>query len=217
MYAACGSETVAFTEEEKNVNLWSKLVLAAFMLVSSSEAATPVMVSAGKAALTSDNTRLQFVCAHIGEKPDPRVGTFSKFTGTLEADVAAKTIKSISLDFDTNSIATEFGKLTTHLKGPDFFDTREHPKASFVSKKIVAGSGAGEFQLTGDLTLHGVTKSITAPVKATFAEGGVTLTSEFTIDRSEFGMKFGLDKVEKKVALTVVIGEKNKVFAEAGK
>ncbi len=180
-------------------------------------AATPVAVNAGKATLSPENTRLQFVCAHLGEKPDPRTGTFAKFTGTMEADVAAKSLKSLTLDFDVNSLATEFGKLTTHLKSPDFFDTREHPKASFVSKKIAPGTAAGESLVTGDLTLHGVTKSITVPVKTAFAESGITLTSDFAIDRSEFGMKYGLDKVDKKVSLTVVIGEKNKVFAEAGK
>lgn len=201
---------------------WSMIALLGstvlgVLMVSPVESATPVAMNAGKAALSPENTRLQFVCAHLGEKPDPRTGTFAKFTGTMEADVAAKSLKSLTLDFDVNSLATEFGKLTTHLKSPDFFDTREHPKASFVSKKIAPGTAAGESLVTGDLTLHGVTKSITVPVKTAFAESGITLTSDFAIDRSEFGMKYGLDKVDKKVSLTVVIGEKNKVFAEAGK
>lgn len=174
-------------------------------------------VKAGKTALGPDNTRLQFVCPHLGDKPDPRTGTFAKFTGSLESDAAAKTLKALSLDIDTNSIATEFAKLTAHLKSPDFFDTREHPKATFVSKKIAAGKAAGEFVVTGDLTLHGVTREITAPAKATFADGGVTVASEFVIDRSQFGMKYGLDKVDKNVAITFVIGEKNKIFTEAGK
>lgn len=207
---------------ETDVKHWSMVALLGSSIVGMLialpvHAATPVAVNAGKAALSPENTRLQFVCAHLGEKPDPRTGTFAKFTGTMEADVAAKSLKSLTLDFDVNSLATEFGKLTTHLKSPDFFDTREHPKASFVSKKIAPGTAAGESLVTGDLTLHGVTKSITVPVKTAFAESGITLTSDFAIDRSEFGMKYGLDKVDKKVSLTVVIGEKNKVFAEAGK
>jgi polyisoprenoid-binding protein YceI len=180
-------------------------------------AATPVALNAGKASLSPENTRLQFVCAHVGAKPDPRTGTFARFTGAIEANLAAKTLQSLSLEFDLNSVTTEFDKLTAHLKSPDFFDVREHPKARFVSKRISPGAAAGEFQVTGDLTLHGVTKEISAPVKATFADGGLALTSEFAIDRSEFGMKYGLDKVEKKVLLTCVVGEKNKVFAEGGK
>jgi polyisoprenoid-binding protein YceI len=196
--------------------LWGACCLAVWT-AAPIDAAAPVKVTAGKAALSPDNTRLQFVCAHVGEKPDPRVGTFAKFSGTIEADAAAKTLKSLSLEFDVNSVATEFDKLTAHLKSPDFFDAREHPKASFTSKKITAGSVPGEFQVTGDLKLHGVTKEVTAPVKATFTDGGLTLSSEFSIDRSEFGMKFGLDKVEKKVSLTVVVGEQNKAFAEGKK
>jgi len=176
-----------------------------------------VNVKDGKALLAPDNTRLQFVCAHLGDKPDPRTGTFAKFTGAVEADPATKTIKSLALEIDANSLTTEIAKLTAHLKSPDFFDVRQHPKASFVGKKVAPGAAAGEFKVTGDLTLHGVTKEITVPVKAAFTGSGVTVASEFVIDRSEFGMKYGLDKVDKNVTITFVIGEKNKVFAEAAK
>lgn len=181
------------------------------------DAAEPVNVKDGKALLTPDNTRLQFVCAHLGDKPDPRTGTFAKFTGAVEADAAAKTVKALSLEIDANSLATEFGKLTAHLKGPDFFDARQYPKASFVGKKFAPSAAAGEVKVTGDLTLHGVTKEISVPVKTAFTGSGLTLTSEFAIDRSEFGMTYGLDKVDKNVTITFVIGEKNKVFSEAGK
>jgi polyisoprenoid-binding protein YceI len=205
----------------KKLSLRAVAVAAAFagsVLVSSVcavAAESPVAVKDGKAVLTPENTRVQFVCAHRGPKPDPRVGTFAKFTGTAEVDKASKELKGLSLDFDTNSLTTEFGKLTSHLKTADFFDTREHPKASFVSKKVVAGAKAGDYTVTGDLTLHGVTKSVKAPVTVAVSDAGVTLTSQFAIDRSEFGMNYGADKVENTVALTVVIGEKNKVFTEA--
>ncbi|MDZ4686734.1 MAG: YceI family protein [Planctomycetaceae bacterium] len=191
-------------------------VLAA-VLTAPVNAAEPVNVKDGKALLAPDNTRLQFVCAHLGDKPDPRTGTFAKFTGAVEADASTKTLKSLSLEIDANSLTTEIAKLTAHLKSPDFFDTREHPKAGFVGKKFMPGAAAGEFKVTGDLTLHGVTKEISVPVKAAFTGSGLTVTSEFAIDRSEFGMKYGLDKVEKNVTITFVIGEKNKVFSEAGK
>jgi polyisoprenoid-binding protein YceI len=185
--------------------------------VSGAETApSPVAVSAGKATLTPENTQLQFVCAHRREKPDPRTGTFTKFTGQAEVDVAAKTLKSIRLDVDTNSISTEFAKLTGHLKGPDFFDAREHPKASFKSTKVTAGSKPGEYTVTGDLTLHGVTKSIKAPVTVTFSDGGFTLNSKFAIDRSEFGMNYGAEQIENTVTLTFTVGQKNKALAEAG-
>ncbi len=209
-------------------NLFPRLALAAVLGASLSSLAaqaaeapaarpTPVAVASGKAVLSPENTRLQFVCAHRGPKPDPRVGTFAKYTGSAEVDASSSELKSLSLDIDTNSLTTEFGKLTSHLKTADFFDTREHPKASFVSTKVTSGAQPGEYTITGDLTLHGVTKSIKAPVKVAMQDGGLTLTSNFAIDRSEFGMDYGADKIENTVALTVVIGEKNKLFTEAGK
>lgn len=198
-------------------SLFALALLPQLQAADTPAAAAPVAAKDGTAALTPDNTRVQFVCAHRGDKPDPRTGTFAKFTGAAEVDAKAKTLKSLTLDIDANSVTTEFGKLTAHLKSQDFLDTREHPKASFVSKKVTAGAKPGEFKVTGSLTLHGVTKEISAPVQATFTDNGFTLTSNFAIDRTEFGIKYGSDKVENTVAMTFVIGEKNKVFAEAGK
>jgi polyisoprenoid-binding protein YceI len=179
-------------------------------------AASPVAVHSGKATLSPENTQLQFVCAHRREKPDPRTGTFTKFSGQAEVDSSAKSLKSLSFDIDANSLSTEFSKLTSHLKSQDFFDTREHPKASFKSTKVTAGTKPGEYTITGDLTLHGVTKSIKAPATVSFSDKGFTLTSKFAIDRSEFGMNFGAEQIENTVSLTCIVGEKNKALAEAG-
>jgi polyisoprenoid-binding protein YceI len=182
-------------------------------VVAAETAASPVAVQSGKATLSPENTHLQFVCAHRrAEKPDPRTGTFAKFTGQAEVDAAAKSLKSLSIDIETNSLSTEFGKLTSHLKSQDFFDTREHPKASFKSTKITAGTKPGEYTITGDLTLHGVTKPIKAPATVSFSDKGFTLDSKFAIDRSEFGMNFGPDQVENTVSLTFIVGQKNKVL-----
>jgi len=177
-------------------------------------AASPVAVQSGKATISPENSHLQFVCAHRkADKPDPRTGTFTKFTGQAEVDSAAKSLKSLSVEIDTNSLSTEFGKLTTHLKSQDFFDTREHPKASFKSTKITAGTKPGEYTITGDLTLHGVTKPVKAPATLSFSDSGFTLNSKFAIDRSEFGMNFGADAIENTVSLTFIVGQKNKVLA----
>jgi polyisoprenoid-binding protein YceI len=159
--------------------------------------------------LSPANTRIEFVGTHAGEKPDPRKGGFEKFTGKLEVDLVAKSLKSISLDIDTESLSTEIPKLTEHLKSPDFFEVREHPKATFESTKIVpSAESPGQLQITGNLTLHGVTKEITAPATVQIGPAGPSLRSELTLDRSEFGMNYSPDKVENKVSLTVVMGEK---------
>ena len=167
---------------------------------------SPVAVKDGTAKLGPENTKIQFVGTHVGPKPDPRTGGFAKFSGTAQVDVAAKTIKSVSVDIDAGSLWTEFPMLTTHLKSADFFEVRQYPTAKFISTKIT--SGEGKTQIAGKLTLHGVTKEISFPAAIQLGDHGLTLSSEFSIDRSEFGMNFGPDKVVNKVTLTVVVGEK---------
>lgn len=166
----------------------------------------PVPVTGGIAELSPENTLIQFVGTHTGDKPDPRTGTFAKFSGQLSVDPASKSVKAISADIDTASLVTPIPKLTDHLKSPDFFEVREYPKAKFESTKIEADK-AGVIEVTGNLSLHGKTKSITFPAKVSFAANGVTLQSEFSINRSEFGMTYGAGKVDDKVTLTVVVGQ----------
>jgi polyisoprenoid-binding protein YceI len=161
-----------------------------------------VPVTGGAAAIGPENTKLQFVCAHVGAKPDPRKGGFAKFSGNVQVDSATKSLKSIAIDIDTTSLWTEFDMLTTHLKSPDFFEVRRFPTAKFESTKIELAS------ITGKLTLHGVTKEITIPAMITVNEAGVRIASEFTINRLDYGISFDPKKVEDKVALTVVVGEK---------
>jgi len=172
----------------------------------SNASAEATTAAAGPATLAPENTKIEFVGTHVGPKPDPRVGSFAKFAGKMELDAAAKTVKSISIEIDTTSLTTQFPKLTDHLKSADFLEVREFPTIKFESTKIeVAG---GTHQITGKLTLHGVTKDITIPAQVDVVDGAPTLKSEFSIDRTEYGIAFGPDKVEKKVSLTVAVGGK---------
>lgn len=172
----------------------------------SSSSAQPVADAAatgdGSVALSAANTKVQFVGVHLGDKPDPRTGSFSNITGTAKVDGGV--LRSLTVEFDTASLTTEFDKLTDHLKSPDFFDVKQHPVATFVSTAIEVGAD-GKSTVTGDLTLLGVTKSVSFPATIT-TEGGLKLNAQLSIDRTEFGMSYGSDKVEKMVALTVAIG-----------
>ncbi len=166
--------------------------------------ATPAATDAGAGtlALTEANTKVEFVGLHVGDKPDPRKGGFGKLTGTATLDGGA--LKSLAVEFDTDSLTTELPPLTVHLKSSDFFDVKQHPTAKFETTSIEAGAD-GKVDITGNLTLLGVTKPITMPATVT-TEGGLKLKAEFSIDRTEFGMTFGEDKVEKMVAMTVTVG-----------
>jgi polyisoprenoid-binding protein YceI len=167
---------------------------------------TPVPMQAGTVRFGPENTKIQFVGTHVGPRPDPRVGGFAKFTGTLTVDPAAKTIQSVSVEIDTNSLFTEIDRLTNHLKSADFFEVRRYPTAKFESTKITASQG--QAQITGNLTLHGVTKELSFPAEVQFSGSGLTLKSEFSVNRTDFNMNFGPDRVVNKVSLTVIVGEK---------
>jgi len=179
----------------------------------SATARKPVPVVEGTAELNPENSKIRFVGTHAGEKPDPRTGGFSKFSGKLSVDNGA--LKELTFEIATGSLWTEIGgKLTTHLKSPDFLDTAEYPEIKFQSTQL-ASQDDGKVAIAGELTMHGVTKSITIPASVSLGEDGVTLTADFTIDRTDFGMTVAVDKVEKPVSLSVTVGEANEPKAGA--
>ena len=106
-----------------------------------------------------------------------------------------------NVDFDMNSIYTDNDMLTGHLKSPDFFDIRNHPKARFVSTKVEQISDY--YQITGQLTLLGRTKEINFPARIAVNEGGLALVSSFKINRAEFGMNYGKGKIYDEVTVNV--------------
>jgi len=85
-------------------------------------------------------------------------GYFTDFSGTIEADPASKTLSSATATIQATSIDTRIEKRDNHLRSPDFFDVAKYPEITFATKKI-EGSGTA-ITVTGDLTMHGVTKEI---------------------------------------------------------
>jgi polyisoprenoid-binding protein YceI len=171
------------------------------------QAPVPVPVAGGEADLTPQNSTIQFVGTHIGDKPDPRTGYFTKFTGQLTIDEPNKALTGVAVDIETPSLVTPIQKLTNHLKSPDFFDVRQYPKATFESTGVEAtDADAGKYKIIGDLTIRDVTKPITFPATMKLTDAGVVLTSKFKIKRSEFGMSFGPDRVVDDVAMTIIVG-----------
>jgi polyisoprenoid-binding protein YceI len=175
--------------------------------------ADPVPASASSSAsesavgmeipLTPENTKIEFVGIHAGDKPDPRHGTFESFDG--KAMIKGGRLASFDVTIETASLTTDIERLTNHLKSPDFFDVNEHPEATFRTTSIAySGDGASNVSVTGDLTLHGVTKSISFPATVT-TEDGLDFTAEFSIDRTEFGMNFSVERVVADVSLSVSI------------
>jgi len=123
-------------------------------------------------------------------------GNFEKATGTVELDDKDLTKSRVEVSIDTNSINTNVAKRDAHLRNADFFDTAKYPTMTFVSKKV-AKAGKDKLKVTGDLTLHGVTKQVVLDVEGPTKESkdpwgnyrkGATATTK--INRKDFGLVY---------------------------
>ncbi|HEV7350613.1 YceI family protein [Telluribacter sp.] len=81
------------------------------------------------------------------------------------------------------------GKLVGHLKSEDFFSVEKHPTATFVVTNATATS-ANKYDVTGNLTIKGITKPVTFPVTVTPTANGAQVAGTITVDRSKYDMKF---------------------------
>ena len=152
--------------------------------------------------LSGENTTVKFV----GSKPDGRhEGSFQKLSGTFSVD-GDVTKARLQVTLDIASLVTDTPKLTAHLKSPDFFDAKRFAEATFVSKSIKAG--ANGHVISGDLTLHGVTHPISFPAKINVANGGLTVSSQFDLNRHEWDISFGKGKVNDLVKMTIEVKAK---------
>lgn len=90
-------------------------------------------------------------------------GKFQDFSGTIKVDRAKPESSSVELTIQAASINTNEPKRDEHLKSPDFFDVASHPTITFKSMSVKP-TGKDVYDVTGNLTLRGVTKQITLPV-----------------------------------------------------
>lgn len=151
--------------------------------------------SAQKTTWSFDKThsKVQFDISHmvISEVS----GRFLDYEGTVLADKGDFSDAKIDFSIDVKSIDTDDEKRDQHLRSPDFFDAAQYPKITFKGKSMKK-IGENKYKLTGDFTLHGVTKTIELNVvyggtvkdpygniKAGFKVTGV-------INRTDFGLKY---------------------------
>ena len=140
-------------------------------------------------AINPENSKVEFVGSKVTGKHD---GGFKKFAGSVALVNGKPEDSTVSIDIDMNSVFTDTDALTKHLQTGDFFDVANNPKGSFKATKIVADpeKGAGNYLVTGDLTLRGVTKSVTFPATITVSDGNVVVKAEFSINRKDFNILY---------------------------
>lgn len=145
-------------------------------------------VPAGALPIATAESKVEFVGSKV---TGSHSGGFQDFTGHVVLSPDGKEVQAIQAEIDMNSTYSDNEKLTGHLKAPDFFDVAKFPKATFVSTEIKPGGEKGaSHTVTGNLTLHGVTKSISFPATLTVDEGSVAIDSDFFINRKDFGIEY---------------------------
>lgn len=164
-------------------------------------------VEGGHYTLDKSHARIVFSITHFGFST--YYGFFDEFDAKLDFDPAAPDKSALDVTISLDGIVTANPKLETNLKSDGFFDVAKFPKATFTGTHI-ALTGPASGKLTGDLSLHGVTKPVTLDV--TFNGGGINTMSQVyvlgfdataTLKRSDFGIKNFVPFVGDEVTLRI--------------
>jgi polyisoprenoid-binding protein YceI len=157
-------------------------------------AAAPAAPTENTVAFDGSNAKIDFVGSKlVGGSHD---GGFKTFTGQFVLAPETGEVTSVSTTIDMNSLWSDNDNLTGHLKNQDFFEVETYPESEFVSTAIAPASSEAEgatHEVTGNLTMHGVTKSVTFPATVAVTDETVALDSEFKIDRTIWGIVYGAE------------------------
>lgn len=168
------------------------LAAAPFAAAQAEISPDPAKLESGSFTLDKGHARIIASYSHFGLSTSTIL--FTDFDGALTLDAKSPTKSALKVDLRLDGIDATVPAFVAHLKSPDFFDAAAHPTAVFKSTKVdVTGAQTG--RITGDLTLHGVTRPVV--LDATFNAGGLhPMTKKYvvgfdakgTIKRSDFGL-----------------------------
>jgi polyisoprenoid-binding protein YceI len=152
-------------------------------------AAAPAQ-AADNYALDTMHTAAVFKISHLGLSWV--YGRFNDVSGDFVVDTADPSKSSFTLTIKTETVDTGNAKRDGHLRSPDFFNAKQFPLLTFKSTSVKAVPGG--YDVTGELTLHGVTKTATLPLRGgrtgEFPKGvqRIGFTTDTVLRRSEYGM-----------------------------
>jgi len=176
--------------------------------------ALPLMAAAATWTIDPDHSNIGFKIKHL--MVSNVKGSFDRFSGIVDLNEKDVTRSKVEVSIETASINTNVELRDAHLKSADFFDVAKYPTMTFKSKKV-SKAGKDKLKVTGDLTLHGVTKEVVLAVDGPTKEikdlygvirKGATATA--TINRKDFGLNWN------KALETggVVVGEEVNIIIE---
>jgi polyisoprenoid-binding protein YceI len=173
---------------EKEKTMKRIMLTAAVMAI----LAIPAVAPASTWNIDPDHSNIGFRVRHM--MVTNVKGEFGKFKGTLTLDDQDISKSKVEVTIDTASVDTRVAKRDDDLRSPNFLDVARFPTMSFVSRKVEK-AGNGKLRVTGDLTLHGVTREVVLDVEGPSAEGkdpwgnmrrGASAATQ--INRKDFGL-----------------------------
>ncbi len=188
------------------------LGLAAVPALKSAAAAAPAPVAtadgdlkAGHYVIDSVHSNVVFRILHMNVSPF--WGRFNHVEGQFTLDPDKPEAATLEVKIQADSVDTNNGKRNSHVMSPDFLSVKEFPLIQFKSTKVNRAAD-GVYEVTGKLTLHGVSQDLMLHVEQTGAGEGAGqaiagFESTFTIQRSKFGMDQMLDALGDDVRVTV--------------
>ena len=170
--------------------------------------------AAAKYDIDPAHSSVIFTWDHFGfSHPSAR---FDKIDGSLLLDKADITKSSVSVTFPLEGIDTGVAKLDEHLKSPDFLDAAKYPSITFKSTKVEK-VGENGLKITGDLTVHGVTKPVALNAKVNkiglfemgpFKAQAAGFDAETVIKRSDFGVTKYVPNVSDDISVRITVDAK---------
>ena len=179
-----------------------------FVFVTALAMAASSAAQAGTWQIDPNHSAAQFSVRHLGVSTVR--GAFTKVSGSATYDPANPSKDTLEATIDANSVDTRVEMRDNDLRSPRFFDAQKYPTITFRSKQTKA-AGSGKLQITGDLTIHGVTKEVvldvdgpSAPIKDPMGKGqrmGASATTK--VNRQDFGVSAMPGMVGDEITITI--------------
>jgi polyisoprenoid-binding protein YceI len=179
-----------------------------FTLIAALAMAATAAAQAGTWQIDPNHTAAQFAVKHLGVSTVR--GAFTKVSGSATYDPSDPSKISLEATIDANSVDTRVEMRDNDLRSPRFFDVQKYPTITFHSKQTKA-AGPGKLLITGDLTIHGVTKEVvldvdgpSTPIKDPMGKGqrmGASATTK--VNRQDFGVSALPGAIGDEITITI--------------
>ncbi len=188
-------------------NSFRNILLLPLLALAGNAYAELADMPAGDYGLDKDHAYITFSYSHFGFST-PHIG-FDSFDLNLTLDPQNPEKSSVTVTIDATSVSSRVDRFDGHLNGANFFDTANHPEITFQSTSM-SKTGDSTYDVVGDLTIKGITKSVT--LNATINKAAnhprrntpiVGMSGEAKVNRSDWGLDRALPNVGDEVTINV--------------